>query len=195
MGRPPKMPEGSSRDEALRADENGFMTSGRRTLRFTVPGPPAGQARPRIGTQGGRLLAFDPPSNIENRENIRAALFSAMKKQCFSTLPASMPVEVRVLSRRPIPPSRPLWYRRAARIGAVVPTTKPDGDNVVKALLDAMNGVAFADDRQVFRLSYEAAFEEGIPGTDVTVVGYYQDSGAVKERMKELAAAEKEPGK
>jgi len=48
----------------------------------------------------------------------------------------------------PIPAS---WSRKkqaAALAGTVYPTTKPDADNVIKAVYDAMNGVVWRDDVQ-----------------------------------------------
>ena len=45
--------------------------------------------------------------------------------------------------------------------GKLLPTKKPDVDNVAKSVLDALNGVAWLDDSQVVRLeiskSYSAA--------------------------------------
>jgi Holliday junction resolvase RusA-like endonuclease len=42
--------------------------------------------------------------------------------------------------------------RQAALTGSLMPTTKPDTDNVVKAVFDGCNGVAFKDDVQVVEL-------------------------------------------
>ena len=33
--------------------------------------------------------------------------------------------------------------------GEIMPTKRPDGDNVIKVVLDALNGVAFHEDGQV----------------------------------------------
>lgn len=39
-----------------------------------------------------------------------------------------------------------------ARQGKLFPTTKPDIDNIVKTILDALNGIAFDDDSQIVRI-------------------------------------------
>ena len=36
--------------------------------------------------------------------------------------------------------------------GLILPTKKPDADNIAKAILDALNGLAFYDDAQVVYL-------------------------------------------
>ena len=41
------------------------------------------------------------------------------------------------------------FMRQLAQKGVVYPTTKPDIDNVAKAVFDAMNGIVFQDDKQI----------------------------------------------
>ena len=38
------------------------------------------------------------------------------------------------------------------------PTKKPDIDNIVKIILDAMNGIAFKDDTQITKLNVEKTY-------------------------------------
>ncbi|UIF88339.1 RusA family crossover junction endodeoxyribonuclease (plasmid) [Cupriavidus necator] len=46
----------------------------------------------------------------------------------------------------PIPSSWPKHRQAAARAGLLLPTNKPDLDNIEKAVTDACNGVVYADD-------------------------------------------------
>ena len=62
--------------------------------------------------------------------------------------PLDGPLSVTVEALFPIPVS---WSRRQydrALAGAVLPTGRPDVDNILK-MLDALNGVVFADDKQI----------------------------------------------
>jgi Holliday junction resolvase RusA-like endonuclease len=43
--------------------------------------------------------------------------------------------------------------------GKIYPTKKPDIDNIVKAIFDAMNGIVFIDDSQVVSLSVHKIYE------------------------------------
>ena len=40
------------------------------------------------------------------------------------------------------------------------PTKKPDNDNIAKIILDALNGVAYQDDKQVVSLQVEKYYTE-----------------------------------
>ena len=42
----------------------------------------------------------------------------------------------------------------------ILPTKKPDSDNIIKIILDALNGVAYHDDRQVCRVYFEKMYAE-----------------------------------
>lgn len=58
-----------------------------------------------------------------------------------------MPVGVTIDIMRELPGSRP------KRVVSEPDTVRPDVDNVAKAVLDALNGVAYGDDSQVVSLS------------------------------------------
>ncbi|MDR1647770.1 MAG: RusA family crossover junction endodeoxyribonuclease, partial [Zoogloeaceae bacterium] len=53
--------------------------------------------------------------------------------------------------------------KRGAALGnprAILPAKRPDLDNVVKSVCDAMNGVVFRDDAQIVRLTAEKIYAE-----------------------------------
>ena len=39
--------------------------------------------------------------------------------------------------------------------GEILPTKRPDGDNIIKVVLDALNGVVFHDDGQICKIYFE----------------------------------------
>lgn len=60
-----------------------------------------------------------------------------------------------------VPPksmSRKRQYQ--ALMGEVRPTTKPDLDNLLKSVKDALNGVAYVDDSQIVTITAEKAYGE-----------------------------------
>jgi len=117
------------------------------TITFIVPGAAAGKGRPRVAVCGGHARAYTP-TKTRTREGIVASLcMDAMQGR-----PAfSGPVDVSIYVEAPIPAS---WTkrRRAEAWGRPCPV-KPDLDNIIKLYLDAINGIAFADDKQVVSLS------------------------------------------
>ena len=42
----------------------------------------------------------------------------------------------------------------------ILPTKKPDADNIVKVIADALNCVAYHDDAQIVRLNYRKVYDE-----------------------------------
>ena len=75
-------------------------------------------------------------------------------------------VHVNIHAMFPIPKSFSKAKREKAIAWEIAPQTKPDLDNVVKAVLDGLNGVAYADDKQVTRLQIEKLYD-GRPRLDI----------------------------
>jgi Holliday junction resolvase RusA-like endonuclease len=85
-----------------------------------------------------------------------------------SAAPFEGPLAVRIFAMIRVPASWSNKKRDAALAGLIFPTTKPDGDNIVKAVLDGLNGVIWADDVQVVRHVLIKEYGDG-PGLIVEV--------------------------
>lgn len=100
-----------------------------------------GKARPRF-TRSGR--AYTPRGTLDAERLIRGA-FAERYGGRFSGFRG--PVSVTVEVERELARSNPAWH-----IGRT-DTMLPDADNVLKLAIDALNGLAWADDRQAFYAS------------------------------------------
>ena len=58
--------------------------------------------------------------------------------------------------------------RQQMLAGLIRPTKKPDLDNVIKSILDALNKVAYHDDTQIVSLSMEKFYSDS-PRVEVTI--------------------------
>lgn len=105
---------------------------------FTYYGKLRGQGRPRF-TRKGR--AYETKEDREFKEAI-AATYEKNCSRWFGT--AELHVLIKIT--RALPKSKP------KRIVSEPDTLKPDADNIAKAVLDALNGVAYVDDAQVTSL-------------------------------------------
>lgn len=114
--------------------------------RFTVniPGQPVAKGRPRF-SQNGRTYT---PAKTRIWEK-SARILAGQKMFMEERRPFTEPLQLRVVATFEIPPSWPGWKREAAAKGVIQHTVTPDGDNLVKAAKDALNGVVYADDAQV----------------------------------------------
>lgn len=121
---------------------------------FVIPGAPTGKGRPRVATVGGHARAVTP-AKTRSREGIVASL--AMDAM-FGRVATARPVEVSIAIEAPIPTS---WSRRKKAEAVGKPcSVKPDIDNVVKLVLDAINGIVFVDDKQVVSLVASKIYSE-----------------------------------
>lgn len=111
-------------------------------IAFTVPGQPQGKGRPRIGKIGAHARMFTPAKTVAYEGLIAHAAQVAMANR----LRFEEAVGVNLFIDCEVPASWSQKKQRAALAGEVLPTSKPDVDNVVKAVFDGLNGVLWRDD-------------------------------------------------
>ena len=111
------------------------------TVTFTVPGMPQGKGRPRY-TRSGR------PYTPEKTRKYEKLVRSAYKLQSGHNFEKAALV-LNITAFFPIPKSFTKKQRELIRIGKLFPTVKPDKDNIEKIVLDALNGAAYDDDKQI----------------------------------------------
>lgn len=114
---------------------------------FTVPGAPVGKGRPRVGKSfgTGHTILRTPEKTVNYESRIALAGHQAMAGAPVLEQACAVKLEIYVQ----IPASWSKKKQAAAINGDVLPTTKPDIDNVEKAIFDGLNGVVWKDDVQV----------------------------------------------
>lgn len=116
---------------------------------FTIDGAPVAKGRPRFARMGRGIRTYTPPRTEAYEALVRTAARSAMG----TMHPLGGPLHVSVEAVMPIPVSWSKKKREAAADGGGVPHVKrPDVDNIAKAVLDGLNGIAFEDDAQIINL-------------------------------------------
>ena len=114
-----------------------------KTLSFTIDGEPFAKERHRT-TKTGHTYTPEKTVNYENRVY---AAFCAVKPNNWT--PHDGPVLMTVRAFFAIPPSWPKWKQRAYETEATLSVHQRDYDNIEKIITDALNKIAFLDDRQV----------------------------------------------
>lgn len=142
------------------AEDRGMLTN----LAFVVPGEPQGKGRARVGKVGGHARMFTPAKTVAYEGLVALAAQSAIG----AAVPFSGPLAVEIEAVHTVPASWSKKRRNDALCGDVHPTTKPDIDNIVKAIADGGNGVAWVDDKQIVRLATMKRYGE-TPGVWVRV--------------------------
>ena len=139
-----------------------------RKIEFFVPGTPVGKGRPRAARRGAGVVMFTPGKTADYEALVAATAAAALAGDAPTHQLLDGPLEAVLEMRFPVPASWSKARRARALAGAEWHTSKPDADNVAKAVLDACNGVVFRDDSQVVILIATKAFSEE-PGVRVVI--------------------------
>lgn len=152
---------------------------------FRVLGEPVGKGRPRFSARGGRPRAYTPAKTRRYEQDVQAAAREAIPE------PIRGPVRLDIQAVHGVPDSWPKWKREMARSGDLAPTGKPDASNVLKAIEDAINGVAWYDDAQVVDMTIRREYTGSgaaspVPAVCVTVRALAR-AGSSDAKTKEQA--------
>jgi Holliday junction resolvase RusA-like endonuclease len=114
-------------------------------LSLELPGVPRGKGRPRFRVIGkGKKQFVSTYTDTETRQ-YEERLKAIGSARMGMGEPFDCPLSVKVEALTPIPASWSLKKQASAAKGEIVPTGKPDADNIAK-LVDALNGVVWRDD-------------------------------------------------
>jgi len=103
---------------------------------LVIHGKPVGKARPRFSRRGNKVVTFTPRETQIYEQNVKSLAQVAMIGKAM----LQGPVKVTITA----------YFAHKKKTGWHI--SRPDIDNVVKAILDGLNGVVFADDAVVAQL-------------------------------------------
>ena len=135
-------------------------------LKFEVPGSPIGQGRPKFSTINGHAVAYDPEKSRNYKAYVRMLATQAMKETGFERIDGPCLLSINAFFE--IPKSKSKKFREAALLDQERPTKKPDADNIVKAIQDALNGLAYKDDAYIVHLACQKFYSDN-PRVEVFV--------------------------
>ncbi|PEK91417.1 RusA family crossover junction endodeoxyribonuclease [Bacillus mycoides] len=129
-------------------------------IKFTVLGEPVAQGRPRASTRkkaNGKVEVkmYDPSKSRDFKQYVGLV---ASQYAPDKLLEGALQLEVKVYK-----PSLKSFSKKktlAAEEGLLRPTTKPDVDNYVKGVKDALNKIIWNDDSQVVDLKVSKWYSE-----------------------------------
>ena len=125
------------------------------TFTFEIVGEPQGKGRPRFSTRGGFVKTYTPEKTASYENFVKLCYLNKYKGQ---KLDGEIIAEITAYFS--IPKSFSKKKRSEAIEGKIMPTKKPDTDNIAKTILDSLNGIAFEDDKQVVALLVKKLYGE-----------------------------------
>lgn len=120
------------------------------SVKFEVLGVPVGKSRPKFSTVNGHAVAYTPAKTANYETLVK---LSYQQKYAGCMFDKDKPLKAIIRAFFPIPKSASKKKREQMESGKIRHTKKCDADNIAKACLDALNGIAFYDDSQVCELS------------------------------------------
>lgn len=132
-------------------------------IRLVIPGKPLGKQRPRVLKNG---ITYTPKETVD---------YEALIKQLYITQyfqkRLSGQLRIIITAYFPVPASAPKKIKEAMQNGGIRPGVKPDWDNIGKIVTDALNNLAYHDDKQI---------------VEATVRKYYSDEPRVEIELEEV---------
>ena len=134
-------------------------------VKFIVLGNPVGKGRPRFTKTGH---TFTPKDTV----NYETLVHMEYLNQCGNArFPDDAMLDMRIKAYYSIPQSKSKKKKELMRAGVIRPTKKPDMDNCIKIIADALNKIAYHDDTQI---------------VDCQVRKFYSDDPRVEVRILEI---------
>lgn len=148
--------------------ENSLISQMQKSLNFFVPGVVVPQSRPRFSTHGGIPHAYEPEKSRNYKELIRKHADIEIKNSLKNPIFFNGYISIRIIEYRTIPKNLSKIARKEAINGVLRPATRPDLDNVIKIVLDALNNFLWGDDKQIVSIEAHKFFAES-PGLEVSI--------------------------
>lgn len=135
-------------------------------VRLTVYGEPQGKGRPRFSRTPYGVRTYTPKETEINEARI-GYVFKDAAKDFFAE--AGEPVEIEIAAYFSIPASASKKKKDQMAAGAILPTKKPDWDNIGKIVTDALNGIAWHDDAQIVKAEVRKLYTATVPRVEITI--------------------------
>lgn len=130
-------------------------------IRFEVPGEPKAKARPRVTRSG---IAFTPKSTVMYENLVKTSFQQSYPDH----VPIDQEMEAVITAYFSIPKSASRKKKEFMSSGIINPTKKPDLDNIAKAVLDSLNGIAYKDDSQIVSMMISKKYSDR-PRVEITL--------------------------
>lgn len=140
-------------------------------MQIIIPGQPQGKARARTfyNPRLGKHQSVTPGKTVLYENLIKTCYLRAHEGECYDE---GQPLNVIIRAYYEVPKSTSKKDRIKIQKHELYPTKKPDADNIAKVVCDALNGMAYKDDKQIVNMTVIKRYaEEGQePHVDVTIM-------------------------
>lgn len=131
--------------------------SNKKCIELTIPGTPFGKQRPKFTSRGKFGKAVTPEKTV-NYETLVKLLYN--EKYGELSFDTEEPLKMTIRAYMQIPSSKSNKQKKLMKKNILRPTKKPDWDNIGKIIGDALNAIAYPDDKQIVEAHIVKFFDE-----------------------------------
>lgn len=128
-------------------------------IEFTVEGLPVAKGRPRVTRNG----TYTPRKTKDYEKLVKYSFRNQYKGQALQGA-----LKIRIDFYMYIPKNTSKKRRKLKNDKEILPTKRPDFDNLTKSITDALNGLAFEDDKQIVEAHIYKYYSD-VPRAEITI--------------------------
>lgn len=132
-------------------------------ITFFVPGKPVAQSRPRFARRGSHTVAYDAAPAKDYKSWVKSCAVDAMAAAGLTVINRDIPLMLHAVINLQRPKSKTKRF--------TMPTSKPDCDNVLKGLQDAMESIVYEADQQIVSVSVRKQYHVA-QGVHITITEF-----------------------
>ena len=122
-------------------------------IKFTILGEPQSKARPRFYHNGRFVQTYTPEQTVSYENLVKLSYMQQCSDEDGNAQRLNGAIRAEIRAFFQIPKSTTKKKHDMMADGKIRPVTvRKDADNVAKGILDALNGIAYDDDRQIVEL-------------------------------------------
>ena len=125
-------------------------------MKFIIKGKPQGKARPRFRRIGNFVSTYTT-KQTQDYENL---VKNSLLEQNNDKIRANYQGRVNVSIWAYFKPNKSISKKKYLELLGTEYTKKPDCDNISKIILDSLNGIAYKDDSQIYKLNVEKLYSD-----------------------------------
>jgi Holliday junction resolvase RusA-like endonuclease len=137
---------------------------------FEVLGKVQAKGRVRFSNRGGYVKTYTPENTINYENWVKTCLIQAVGNK-YSTYAGAVKIELKAVYA---PPKSYSKKKTKMLLETEAPyLNKPDCDNIAKIVCDALNGIAYKDDSQIFDVKISKVY--GVDEKLIVKISYLED--------------------
>ena len=125
-------------------------------MKFTVFSKPVGKGRPRFARHGNYVSTYNTKSTTEYEKLVKLSAIEQCKDQLNKEYTGLVKMSIKAYFK----PNKSISKKQQDLLIGQPYLKKSDIDNIIKIIMDSLNGVAYKDDNQVAIISAEKVYDD-----------------------------------